>query len=57
MKVEMQFFALLFFCFGKKSKRTNNLVFHFLASPQKTKQKNASARKNNLPIFGLNLKF
>jgi hypothetical protein len=64
MKVEKkQFFSfaatpmLLFFCFGKKSKRRNNLGFHFLASPQKTKQKNASAGKIQLPTFSLLLKF
>jgi hypothetical protein len=64
MKVEKkQFFSfaatpmLLFFCFGKKSKSRNNLGFHFLASPQKTKQKNASAGKNHLPYFGSYLKF
>jgi hypothetical protein len=58
MKVEKScFFALLFFCFGKKSKRRNNRGFHFLASPQKTKQKRSSAGKIQLPTFSLLLKF
>jgi hypothetical protein len=58
MKVEKSsFFALLFFCFGKKSKRRNNPGFHFLASPQKTKQKRSSAGKIQLPTFSLLLKF
>jgi len=33
------------------------LVFHFLASPQKTKQKRSSAGKIQLPTFSLLLKF
>jgi hypothetical protein len=59
MKVEMQFFAYFFSASAKKVRREINLgiVLSFLALPQKMKQKKSSARKNNLPFFGLNLKF
>ncbi len=56
-KLKKAVFLLLFFCFGKKSKSRNNLGFHFLSLPQKTKQKNASAGKIQLPTFSLLLKF
>ena len=64
MKVEKkQFFCYFFSASAKKVREQIILVFHFLASPQKTpvrqggKQKNASAGKIQLPTFSLLLKF
>jgi hypothetical protein len=58
MQVEKSsFFAYFFSASAKKVRAEIILVFHFLASPQKTKQKNASAGKIELPTFSLLLKF
>jgi hypothetical protein len=58
MKVEKkQFFCYFFSASAKKVREQIILVFHFLASPQKTKQKSSSAGKIQLPTFSLLLKF
>jgi hypothetical protein len=59
MKVEKSSFWLLFFCFGKKSKRRNIVLFFLFSIAQKKacppwwKTKRSSARKIQLPTIFL----
>ncbi len=59
MKVEKSSFLLLFFCFGKKSKRRNiGLIFLFVIATKKKEKSLARGSKGDeivLPVFNKKL--